>query len=1146
MVDSGASVNFISPEVARKLVRRANWKRFSPPLTLKLGDGSKSSRELEYFIRVTQSFPDGSTTCFSAIICELNKDFDIVLGKRWLKDLSAIQDHKNDSVQVITHKGPVTLYPILDGNDATSGLEYNELRAKFSDTSIIGKDELLRLQKSEELEELFLVHMKPDETEVHSIDPRAAKILEYYPTVTGKEGSNLVAKERLRCLGAHKIVVTEGSQPIKKQQYRMSPRELAEVEKQIKKLSEKGMIRPSASPWAAPVIFAKKKDGTLRMCVDYRALNRITTADSYPIPRIDDNLDRLGGCSVFSIIDLESGFHQLPMEDQSVEKTAFVTRYGQYEYLVMPFGLRNAPSSFQRIMNSVLGDLVDSCCVVYLDDILIYSKTIEEHEAHLKGVLERLNHYGLLINMKKSKFYCEEVKYLGFKISNNSVHVDEEKINVIKEWRTPQSVTEVRSFLGLANYYRRFIQNYTKLAMPLLELTKKDREFKWSEECQQSFVDVKRALMSAPVLRMPDFSREFHIWPDASNFAAGGVLTQDFGSGHQPIAFLSKKFSDTESKYSTTERELLAILICLRRWRCYVDGRRIYIHSDHKPLTWARGLRNPKPRVWSWLEEMEYYAPSIMFVPGDNQPGDPLSRLCESKASIPEDNAPSVSETSDLVSVSAMDRLEGYAGEVGEPKVECKTNLETYTYMNSFVVEGESYPDSDWPLLSGLYLLDQQLPLDLSVEQLEMIQEEADNFEFKGNVLTRKIIKRNDSPLYLPFILTRDRLQKISKYHQLLGHLAGESTYKILKDRYWWPEMKDEIYSFISNCRECQLSSSSKQLSAPLHPIPPAPLPFERWGVDFLQDLPLTDQGNRNVLVFIDYATRWPVVIATKDRTSRTVYKEFLKNIVNHYGIPDSIISDRAKYFKEGVFGNYLKKNHVKHLLSSSHHPRTNGMTERLNRVLKDMLRRYCDGLPEKWDKVLDKACFALRVRIHSVTQRSPFYLLYGRHPRLPGDEPPDNLFDFSTESGRNEYTIRELQSLGQDRAAAFFRSQEQAKRMIEEQETREETEDGVFRPGMFVKKKNFIKQSLDYPWTGPYIVTEILPNSLYRLMAPDGSVLSPLIHQDDLRLYSSKDTSKLYHNRKMKSLTENVDNAIDSGENSEEDSNSSEGGVVV
>jgi hypothetical protein len=917
----------------------------------------------------------------------------------------------------------------------------------------------------------------------------------------------------------------------------MSPRELQEVEKQLKKLTDQNMIRPSASPWAAPVIFAKKKDGTLRMCVDYRALNRITTADSYPIPRIDDNLDRLGGCSVFSVIDLESGFHQLPMENDSIDKTAFVTRYGQFEYLVMPFGLRNAPSSFQRIMNLVLGDLVDSCCVVYLDDILIYSKTREEHAEHLRKVLDRLNHYGLLCNMKKSKFYCSEVRYLGFKISNNTVHVDEEKIEVIKEWKTPNSVTEVRSFLGLANYYRRFISDYTQLALPLLELTKKEREFKWTDDCEKAFTAVKEALSSAPVLRMPDFSRDFHVWPDASNVAAGGVLTQDFGAGHQPLAFLSKKFSDTESRYSTTERELLAILICLRRWRCYVDGRKVFIHSDHKPLTWAKGLKNPKPRVWSWLEEIEYYSPSIEFVPGERQPGDSLSRISD-MASVPEDGASSLADAE-----SVIDRLGGQAEEVEKQENICKNDCTTKLHMNSFSINGQTFDDSDWPLLCGSYILDQELPPELSEELQELVEDESENFEFKGNVLMRKV-DLDGKTIYLPFLVSRDRITKISKYHQTLGHLAVEATYKILKERVWWPGMKDDVYSFISNCRQCQLSRSQKQTAAPLHPVPPAPLPFERWGIDFLQDLDPTERGNRNVLVFMDYATRWPVIVATQDRKSSTVYREFIKNIVHNYGIPDSILTDRSMSFMGGRFSRYLKQNNVKHILTSSYHPRTNGMTERLNRVLKDMIRKYCDGFPEKWDLVLDQACFALRIREHNVTKFSPFYLLYGRQPRIPGDAPPGELFDFATEIGRQEFTIRELESLGQARAGALLRSQLQARRMLEDQETREETLEDIFQPGTLVKRKNMIKGSLDYPWTGPYTVVEVLPNSLYRIMNPSGDVISPLVHQDDLRHYGSNDTSKFYHNRKMTTLkgVDDVDDAQASGE----ESDSREGGVVT
>jgi transposase InsO family protein len=827
----------------------------------------------------------------------------------------------------------------------------------------------------------------------------------------------------------------------------------------------------------------------------------------------------------------------------------------------MPFGLRNAPSSFQRIMNLVLGDLIDSCCVVYLDDILIYSKNKEEHEEHLRRVLERLNYYGLLCNMKKSKFFCSEVKYLGFKISNNSVHVDEDKIEVIKEWKIPNSVTEVRSFLGLANYYRRFIKGYTQLAVPLLELTKKEKGFQWSENCQKSFDSIKEALSSAPVLRMPNFALDFHIWPDASNVAAGGVLTQEFGSGHQPLAFLSKKFSDAESKYSTTERELLAILICLRRWRCYIDGRKVHIHSDHKPLTWAKGLKNPKPRVWSWLEEMEYYSPSIVFVPGEKQPGDALSRLQNDMASVQEDEAPS--SAGDLSPV--FDRLLGHVEEAGEQNSKCKTKIENnhlyfwpvsrdseisknrtavlfrnpeYSLNNFFVMDGNTYPDTDWPVLCGNFLLDRPFPADLDGEKRQFIEDQSDHFEFKDGTLMRKV-KTKGKIEFIPFIASSKRLSLISKYHGLLGHLAGKSIIEILRTRYWWPDMNDDVYSFVSNCRQCQLSRAERQPAAPLHPLEPVPLPFERLGIDFIQDLPYTETGYRNILVFVDYATRWVVALPTQDRSSHTVLKCFVEKVVNNYGLPDSIVSDRAQYFKEGVFAEYLKRNGVKQVLSSSYHPRTNGMTERINRILKDMLRKYCDGFPEKWDRFLDSAVFALRVRIHTVTGFSPFYLLYGKNARLPGDRIPEGLFDFSNWDERRKYTLRELDKLGKDRSVAYDKSKEQARMMRESQELKEDILEDAFELGTFVKKKNHVKQSLDYPWTGPFIVSEILPNSLYRLITPNGDVYPTLVHQDDLRRYSSKDLSKFYHGRRMLDLSginESVEPVLES----------EEGGVVM
>jgi transposase InsO family protein len=744
---------------------------------------------------------------------------------------------------------------------------------------------------------------------------------------------------------------------------------------------------------------------------------------------------------------------------------------------------------------------------------------------------------------------------LGFLISHNSIEPDQDKVQAIKDWPTPDSVTAVRSFLGLLNYYRRFISGFTEKALPLLELTKKEMEFTWNERRNRSFEILKEALISAPVLRMPDYTRRFYVWPDASNTCMGGVLTQEVLGTHSPIAYLSVKFSPAEINYSTTERELLAILICLRKWRCYIEGREITVFTDHKPLTWARGLKNPKPRQWSWIEEIEHYSPHISYVPGENQPADSLSRV--TIASVPRSRAPP--STNDAF---VEGRSDGQAGKEGETFLNCKNIDNTHinvdlesSSLNTIVdTDGTIYDESDWPIFCGKMLHDESLPTDLEEGVLNKISQELDHFQFKDNTLMRKIMSNNKEKL-VPFVSSGYRQEKIKEYHELLGHMASDAVYKLLKDRYWWPDMSEEISVYISHCHRCLMATGGRQDAAPIHPIPPAPLPFERWGIDFLQDLPMTDKGNQNILVFIDYCTRWAVAKATPDRSSDTVLRVFIEEIVNNYGVPDSIISDRAKSFILGSFAKYLDRNNVKLLKTSSYHPRTNGMTERLNRILKGMLTKYCDGFPEKWDKFLGSALFALRVRTHTVTKFSPFFLLYGRHPRLPGDIHAPDLFNFENEEERGEFTIRELDNLGQSRAAAYKRSVAQAQKMIESQDRNEETIEDVFFPGTFVKRKNHRKGSLDYPWSGPFIVIEVLPNSLYRIMSPKGEVYQVPVHQDELRLYTGRSLSKFYYGNRTYSDEPDIDDDVipDSGieeldpdEESRDINHINDGGVVV
>ena len=355
----------------------------------------------------------------------------------------------------------------------------------------------------------------------------------------------------------HEIRTEEGAKPPSRPPYRLGPAEQDEMEEQVKDLLAQGFIQPSASPYGAPILFVPKKDGRWRMCIDYRALNKQTVKDQFPLPRIDSLLERLGKAKVFTKLDLASGYHQIAMEETSVQKTAFRTNRGHFEFIVMPFGLCNAPATFQRLMNKVFADNLDKFIAVYLDDILIFSTSLEEHWAHLRWALTRLRDAKLYGRLHKCEFLKDQVEYLGFEVGPRGIQASPGKVRAIIDWPRPKSVHDVRSFLGLASYYRRFVRGFSELAKPLTQMTKQGVEWDWSEAQHRAFNRLKLALTTAPVLRLPDFDRQFVVTTDASDAAVGAILEQDFGNGLQPVAFASRKLNGAEIRYSAYERELL-------------------------------------------------------------------------------------------------------------------------------------------------------------------------------------------------------------------------------------------------------------------------------------------------------------------------------------------------------------------------------------------------------------------------------------------------------------------------------------------------------------------------------------------------------------------------------------------------------------
>ena len=419
------------------------------------------------------------------------------------------------------------------------------------------------------------------------------------------------------------IDVVPGAIPASITPYRMAPLELKELKFQLQELLEKGFIRPSVSPWGAPVLFVKKKDGTLRLCIDYRQLNKLTIKNKYPLPRIDDLFDQLKGASIFSKIDLRSGYHQLRIKDADVHKTAFRTRYGHYEFLVMPFGLTNAPAAFMDLMNRVFRPYVDQFVVVFIDDILVYSKDREIHDTHLRVVLETLRKEHLYAKLSKCEFWMNEVSFLGHIVSKEGIRVDPNKIEVVVEWKQTRNVTEVRSFLGLAGYYRRFVKGFSMIAAPMTRLLQKNVKYEWSEKCQRSFDKLKAFLTEAPVLTQPTCGREYVIFSDASLNGLGCVLMQE----GKVVAYASRQLKPHEKNYPTHDLELAAIVFALKIWRHYLYGEKCFIYTDHKSLKYLPSQRELNLRQRRWMELIKDYDCVIDYHSGKaNVVGDALSR----------------------------------------------------------------------------------------------------------------------------------------------------------------------------------------------------------------------------------------------------------------------------------------------------------------------------------------------------------------------------------------------------------------------------------------------------------------------------------------------------------------------------------------
>ena len=465
------------------------------------------------------------------------------------------------------------------------------------------------------------------EPEYPEISLEEVPVVREYPDVFPEDLPGLPLDREIK----FEIELAPGTEPISIAPYRMAPTEMKELKIQMEELVRKGFIRPSTSPWGAPVLFVKKKDGSLRLCIDYRQLNRITIRNQYPLPRIDDLFDQLQGARVFFKIDLRSGYYQLKIKGIDVPKKAFRTRYGHYEFMVMPFGLTNAPAAFMDLMNRVFRPYLDRFVIVFIDDILVYLGSREKHAEHLRIVLETLREHQLYAKLSKCQFWLDRVAFLGHIISAKGIFVDPQKIEAIVNWQPPTNVIEIRSFLGLAGYYRKFVEGFSKIATPLTRLIRKEEKFIWSDECQHNFDELKHRLTSATVLTLPSGSEGFVVYCDASRQGLGCVLMQH----ERVIAYASRQLRKHEQNYPTHDLELAAIVFTLRIWRHYLYGVPCRIFTDHKSLQYLFMQKEFNMRQRIWIELIKDYDCTIEYHHGKaNVVADALSRKSTSSSSV--------------------------------------------------------------------------------------------------------------------------------------------------------------------------------------------------------------------------------------------------------------------------------------------------------------------------------------------------------------------------------------------------------------------------------------------------------------------------------------------------------------------------------
>ena len=898
---------------------------------------------------------------------------------------------------------------------------------------------------------------------------KVMKLLETNPYCYAEKVSDLcsatAAEHRIKTVG----------EPVSEKMRRTPHALRPHVKQKIDEMLKHQIIRKSTSPFAAPIVMVKKRGGEYRMCIDYRKLNKCTIREKYPLPNILDTLDALGGATFFSCLDLFSGYWQLALHEKDKHKTSFVCEFGQFEFNRLPFGLVNGPSTFQRTIASIFEKAHFEYLLIYLDDLIIFSKTLEEHMAHLEIVFDILHKAGLRLNLKKCNFFQKRIEYLGHVVTGKGVWPNKKNIEAIEKFPEPKNVRQVQGYLGLSTYYRRFIRNYADIAHPLYILLKKNTPWQWGEDQKNAFNSIKTSLTSFPCLRHPEFSRDFIVQTDSSGYGVGAILcqmqprlrskdwlkgqkiekkdkigmeeknkrteinldelnkenkendkTEDiigqgkykeepeqeiefvdlddywkpavgrdknigintrenkieevYGIEHANekernkqrrksvdanenletekitndgskeedleevvIAYSSRHLKETERKYSTTELECLAIIHAITVFRPYLYARRFVIKCDHRPLQWLMSKNEPAGRLSRWALKIQEYQFEIEYKPGKaNQNADCLSR-------IPINHVEEIThETNTASNVWYWyPKMDDWIEEQRKDE-HCKTILERIS---------DPVPPS---------------------------KEEKKRY----TIMKNGIICTKDGRVVVP----KGKVQEVLKLchdHPLSGHMGIQRTLSRLQPKFTWPEMAADTIDYINRCETCLKRKLTGETIAPLRPVKPTKIIMKKMAADICGPVRESRQGNKYVLVLADYASRFVFTAAMTDQTAKTLAIH-LRRIFMLFGAPKKLITDRGSNFLSETVKNLCTAFKIERRMTSAFHAQADGLVERINRTMADLLASYISDTPDLWDEYLDFVTMAYNTSKHSSTKYTPYELFMGRSPNLPIDIGPN------------------------------------------------------------------------------------------------------------------------------------------------------------